>query len=65
MGVTRKLINWCDKTFDEALNEQDERKAYKKSFASGIVEGFVDAAVLMYIPVVIACYIWQDKATKK
>ena len=65
MGVARKLIDWCDKTFDEALCEQDERKAYKKSLASGVVEGFMDAAIMMYIPVVIACYIWQDKANKK
>ena len=65
MGVTRKLINWCDTKFDEALYEEDDRKAGGKAFASGFVEGFMDAAVVMYIPVVIACYIWQAKATKK
>lgn len=65
MGVTRKLINWCDKTFNEALCEEDERKSYGKAFASGCVEGFMDAAVVMYIPVLIACYVWQSKATKK
>lgn len=65
MGVTRKLLNWCDTTFNEALHEEDGKKAYNKSFASGAVEGFMDAAIMMYVPVVIACYIWKMKATKK
>lgn len=65
MGVTRMLIDWCDTKFEEALDENDGRKAGKKAFASGFVEGFMDAAIVMYIPVVIACTIWQHKATKK
>lgn len=65
MGVTRKLLNWCDKTFEDAINEKDFREAGRKSFASGFVEGFMDAAIVMYIPVTIACYIWQAKANKK
>ena len=65
MGIARSLIDWCDTKFNEALHEEDERKAGNKAFASGAVEGFMDAAIVMYIPVVIACYIWQSKATKK
>ena len=65
MGVTRNLIDWCDKKFDEALHEEDERKSSAKAFASGAVEGFMDAAILLYVPVLIACYIWQGKANKK
>lgn len=65
MGVTRGLIDWCDAKFNEALHETDERKAARKALASGAVEGFMDAAVLLYIPVVIACYVWQAKADKK
>ena len=65
MGIARSLINWCDTKFNEALHEEDDRKAARKAVASGAVEGFMDAAVLMYIPVVIACYVWQSKANKK
>ena len=65
MGVTRKIINWCDNKFNEATNEPNEAKAYKKAFVSGAVEGFMDAAVVLYIPVVVACYIWKAKAEKK
>lgn len=65
MGVMRNIIEWCDKKMDDAYEETDERKAYGKAFASGIVEGACDAAVIMYVPVLIACYFWQNKATKK
>ena len=65
MGVARGLIKWCDKTFKDALHEEDERKAYGKAFASGAVEGIMDAAIVMYIPVLIACCVWKDKANKK
>ena len=64
MGVTRKLINWCDNKFEEALYEEDNREAGKKAFVSGFVEGFADAAIVLYVPVVIACSIWRYKATK-
>lgn len=65
MGITRKLINWCDVKFEESLHEEDVRNGAKKAFISGAVEGLMDAAVIMYIPVTIACYIWKGKALKK
>lgn len=65
LSVTRKLIDWCDIKFDEALHEEDDRKAVRKAFASGAVEGFVDGAVLMYVPLVIGCYIYKAKLKKK
>ena len=65
MTIARSLINWCDEKFNEALHEEDERKANRKAFASGCVEGFMDTAIVLYIPVLIAAYVWQAKATKK
>ena len=65
LNVTRKLIDWCDTKFDEALHEEDDRKAARKAAASGAVEGFVDGAVLMYVPLVIGCYIYKAKLKKK
>lgn len=63
--IARSMIEWCDTKFKEALHEEDDRKANKKAFASGAVEGFMDAAIVMYVPVLIACYVWQYKANKK
>lgn len=65
MGVTRQLIKWCDNTFEDSLHENDERKSMRKATASGFVEGLVDGAVVMYIPVLIACYVYKAKAEKK
>ena len=65
MGVARGLINWCDKTFGEALHEEDDRKGMRKAVASGAVEGFMDAAIVMYIPVLIACFVYKNQSTKK
>lgn len=65
MGVMRNIIEWCDKKMDDAYDETNERKAGAKAFASGFVEGACDAAVILYVPVLIACYVWQAKALKK
>lgn len=61
MGITRKIIDWCDDKYTEAVREDSGKKA----FASGFVEGLVDGVVLFHIPVTVACYIWKSKALKK
>ena len=63
--VMRGIIEWCDKKMEEAFDEENERKAFGKAAASGAVEGFCDAAILMYVPVVIACWVYQAKLAKK
>lgn len=65
MGITRKIIDWCDNTFEESIYEKDDRKAMRKVAASGFVEGLIDGAVVMYIPVLIACYVYKHQASKK
>lgn len=60
-GLSRNILNWCDKKFEEGCEEDN----LKKVNVSGFVEGLVDGAVLMYVPLVIACFIWKKKATKK
>lgn len=63
--IMRGIIEWCDKKMEEAFDEDDDRKAFGKAAASGAVEGFCDAAIIMYVPVVIACWIYQSKLAKK
>ena len=65
MGVARKILKWCDNEFDEALHEPSNTKAGRKAFTSGLVEGFIDASIVLYVPALIICYAWQCKATKK
>lgn len=57
MGVMRKIIEWCDNTMEQACSEDKPHKA----FASGFVEGFCDAAVVLYVPLVIGVYIIGKK----
>jgi hypothetical protein len=63
--IMRSIIEWCDNKLEEAIDEVDERKGMRKAAASGAVEGFCDAAIVMYVPVVIACWIYQSKLNKK
>ena len=65
MNVTRTLINRCDTKFNEALQEEDDRKADAKAFTSGAVEGFMDVAIVLYVPMLIACYYYKSKAAGK
>ena len=64
MGITRQLLNWCDKKFENALHEPDDRKSMRDASISGFVEGFVDGAIIMYVPVLIACCVYKHKANK-
>lgn len=63
--IMRSIIEWCDKKFEESLEEVDERKSTKKAALSGFVEGLGDGAVIMYVPLVIACFVYQAKLKDK
>lgn len=63
--IMRTVIDWCDKKMDEAFEEVDDRKGLNKAALSGAVEGFCDGALLMYVPLVIACFVYQAKLNKK
>lgn len=65
MNLMRKIIDWRDETYIDAVHNPDDPKARRKANLAAFIEGAGDGAVLMYVPVVIACYIWQHKATKK
>ena len=65
MGITKKILNWCDGTMQDAYMEENTGKAMGKAFLSGAVEGFVDAAVICYIPAVILGHYWMKKAQNK
>lgn len=63
--IMRSIIKWCDNKMDEAIVEEDERKSMHKATASGFVEGFCDGALLMYVPLVVACFVYQAMLAKK
>lgn len=63
--IARSIIDWCDDKLNEAFHEEDERKGMQKAFVSGAVEGLIDAAIMMYVPLTVACFIYQAKLKKK
>mgnify|MGYP006978488899 CR=1 FL=1 len=65
MDITRKLIEWCDNKYDEAIHEEDDRKVYIKAGVSGFVEGLMDGAIVMFIPLCITCLIYSRKLSNK
>lgn len=56
MGITRSIINWVDKKFDEAVKDEDLHRSARKAFSSGFVEGAVDVVLIvggvLYLPLV-------------
>ena len=65
MGIMRGIIDWCDNKMNEAIDEVDDPKAMRKAGLAGFVEGFCDGAIIMYVPVVIACFVYQKQLSKK
>lgn len=66
MGVTRKLLEISDRKLKEALVENKSSIAFlSRAFLSGAIEGFMDAAVVMYVPVCAAVWIAVIKNAKK
>ena len=66
-GITMTLVKKVLNKTDEVFNNIDENDKHPmvKAFGCGAVDGFIDAAVLMYIPLVIGCTYWRRRATKK
>ena len=65
MGIMRRVIDWCDDKMHDAYMEDNDRKACGKAFVSGAVEGFCDAAIIMYVPLVIGCFIYKKMLAEK
>ena len=61
MGVTRRLLEISDRKYKEALVEHKGSKA----FLSGAIEGFMDAAIVMYVPICAVVWIVNIKNAKK
>lgn len=59
--ITRKILEWTDKKYDEGVVEDKTSKVK----ASGFVEGLVDGCVIFYPVMVAACIYWQKQALKK
>lgn len=65
MSIARNILKWTDKKFDEVCYE-DVKHPGAKAFGLGMIEGFVDGAIIAY-PVVVGmaiCKIVYDAKHK-
>lgn len=63
MSFVHKLLDWNEKKFDEI--DENTNHASPKAFGTGMINGAIDGAVLMYPFLLIACYYWRKKAEGK
>lgn len=45
--MVRRILDWCDRTYEESLEEENERKGLMMAAKSGAVEGFVDGVATL------------------
>lgn len=62
--LVKKILDWTEEETTN-LDPTNDSKACIKAFGLGAIEGLIEGAVLMYVPVLIAAYSWKRKATKK
>ena len=63
-SIVKRLLDWNEEKIDE-IDVTEDKHPYLKAWGHGAIDGFVDAAVIWYIPVLIAAYYWKHKAEKK
>lgn len=63
-SIAKKILNWNEERFNN-IDTENDRHPLLKSFGCGVVEGFIDSAVMFYIPMIIVAYVWKHKALKK
>lgn len=63
MSITKTILNWTE----EKLNDLDmnDKHAELKAVGLGMIDGFVDGAVLAYPILIAGCLYWKSKALKK
>lgn len=64
MGITRKILNWTDRKFDEVCDNPNEKHPEVKAFALGGVEGLIDGAIIS-VPILLVSCIVAGKQLKK
>lgn len=64
-SITRGILKWTDKEMDKVLNDENTKHRGLKAVGLGMVEGFVDGAIIAYPILVAGCIYWRKKAGKR
>lgn len=63
-SMVKKVLDWNEKKIDE-IDVTKDKHPYLKAWGHGAIEGFVDSAVIWYIPLLMTAYYWKRKAEEK
>ena len=65
MSIARNMLNWTDRKYDEVCyNIGNEKHPIIKAGAIGVIEGFIDGAVISYPILIVTCIIAAKKLSK-
>ena len=61
---TKAVIEKSEEVYEQ-IDVQNDKHPFVKAFGCGAIQGAIDAAVLMYLPLMIGVAYWKHKALKK
>lgn len=64
MSITKQIHKWTDKEMEKIMYDENVKHRGLKAVGLGMVEGFIDGAVIAYPILVAGCIYWRKKAGK-
>lgn len=64
MSITKEIHKWTDKEMEKIMYDENVKHRGLKALGLGMVEGFIDGAVIAYPILVAGCIYWRKKAGK-
>lgn len=64
MGITKQIHEWTDKEMEKIMYDENVKHRGLKAVGLGMIEGFIDGAVIAYPILVAGCIYWRKKAGK-
>ena len=64
MSITKEIHKWTDKEMEKIMYDENVKHRGLKAVGLGMVEGFIDGAVIAYPILVAGCIYWRKKAGK-
>ena len=64
MSITKEIHKWTDKEMEKIMYDENVKHRGLKAVGLGMVEGFIDGAVMAYPILVAGCIYWRKKAGK-
>ena len=64
MSITKQIHKWTDKEMEKIMYDENVKHGGLKALGLGMVDGFIDGAVIAYPILLAGCIYWRKKAGK-